>query len=122
MAHTLDWFEIRTHNIEKISNFYEALFGWKLLQKTSAEGTAVWIFDTGDEPRLENLRRGGFWLRPESEEAGLVVYIRVEDIESTLDQVTLHGGQIVTHKIPVGSGHAGFFKDPEGTLMGLYQD
>jgi predicted enzyme related to lactoylglutathione lyase len=64
MANTFDWIEIMTANIEETANFYEILFGWKIIQKDTAEGLDVWIFDTGGEPRVQNLRRGGIWLRP----------------------------------------------------------
>lgn len=122
MANTFDWIEIRTNNIEKSMTFYESLFGWKTTDKTIADGSDVWIFDTGGEPRIENLRRGGIWLRPTGAPLGIVVYIVVDDIEQTLKRVTELGGEINTPKIPVGAGYAAFFKDPDGNLLGLYQD
>lgn len=122
MTHTFDWIEIRTHDIHATADFYEALFGWKILQKTQAEDSAVWIFDTGDQPRLENLRRGGFWLRPDEEALGVVVYIVVNDIDSTLQRIVELGGKVIGQKIPAGSGQAAYFTDPGGNLLGLYQD
>jgi hypothetical protein len=38
-----------------------------------------------DEPRQENLRRGGSWLRPEGEALGIVVYSVVESVWSRKD-------------------------------------
>lgn len=122
MANTFDWIEIRTHNIEKSATFYESLFGWKTTKKEMAAGSDVWIFDTGGEPRLENLRRGGIWLRPNDEPLGMVVYVVVDDMKQALKRVTELGGEITTPKFPVGAGYAAFFKDPEGNLIGLYQD
>ena len=64
MANTFGWIEIRTRDIETTASFYEALFGWKVIEKETADGFDVWIFDTGGEPRVQNLRRGGIGLRP----------------------------------------------------------
>jgi len=122
MANTFDWIEIRTHDIEATASFYESLFRWKMTDKETADGLDVWIFDTGGEPRVQNLRRGGIWLRPEGERLGFVVYVLVDDIEATLEQVTKLGGEIIAPVIPLGAGHAAYFRDPSGNQVGLYQE
>jgi len=122
MANTFDWIEFRTINIETIATFYESVFGWKITDKEIADGSAVWIFDTGDEPRIQNLRRGGIWLRPAGERLGVIVYIVVDSIERTLKRVTELGGKAVNPKAPVGAGYAATFLDPDGNVFGLYQD
>ncbi len=122
MSNTFDWVEFRTGDIQATASFYESLFGWKIVSKEIAGGTDVWIFDTMSEPRLENLRRGGIWLRPEGENRGVVVYIHVDDIEKTLERVEELGGKVVNPKMVVGAGYAAFFSDPGGNLLGLYQD
>ncbi len=122
MANTFDWIEIRTHDIESTAHFYEQLFGWTITAKETADGLAVWLFDTGNEPRIENLRRGGIWLRPQGEPLGVVVYVLVEDIETTLKKVIDLGGKVVSPKIPIGAGHGAFFQDPSGNTFGLYEE
>lgn len=122
MANTFDWIEIRTSNIETTATFYESLFGWKTTEKVKADGFDVWIFDTGGEPRVQNLRRGGIWLRPKGEPLGVVVYVVVDDIEATLMRVIELGGKAVSPKIPVGAGYAAFFTDPSGNRLGLYEE
>jgi predicted enzyme related to lactoylglutathione lyase len=122
MTNTFDWIEIRTHEIEKTAAFYQSIFGWKIKKKESADGFPVWIIDTGDNPRVENLRRGGIWLRPETEPAGIVVYIFVDDIDTTLQQVVELDGKVVSAKAPMGSGYGAFFQDPSGNLLGLYEE
>lgn len=91
MANTFDWIEIKTRNMEETANFYENLFGWKIIRKEDD----YWIFDTGDSPRVQNIQRGGIWLRPDSENLGVVVYIAVDDIETVLKKVTELGGKPV---------------------------
>lgn len=122
MANTFDWIEIRTSDMETTATFYESLFGWKTTDKETADGSDVWIFDTGGEPRVQNLRRGGIWLRPKGGPLGVVVYVVVNDIEATLKRVTELGGTVASPKIPVGAGYAAYFKDPSGNLLALYED
>jgi uncharacterized protein len=122
MSNTFDWIEIKTRDIQKTAHFYESLFGWRIINKEIASESAYWVFDTGGEPRLEDLRRGGIWLRPPGEPLGIVVYIVVDDIEATLKKVVELGGVVATPKAPVGSGYGAYFTDPDGNYLGLYED
>ncbi len=122
MPNTFDWIEIRTHNIEKTMHFYESLFGWKITRKETAGGSDVWLFDTGGEPRVQNLRRGGIWLRPKGESLGVVVYVVVDDIDATLKRVTELGGKVAASKMSLGAGYGAYFTDPNENLLGLYED
>ena len=122
MANTFDWIEIRTSQVEETARFFESLFGWQITQKLDADGSPVWLFDTGGEPRLENLRRGGFWLRPVVEQPGVVVYILVDDIDQTLQKAVELGGKIVAPKSPQGSAFKAFFTDPSGALFGVWEE
>lgn len=122
MANTFDWLEIRTRNIEEGAAFYEGVFGWTVVEEETTEGVDYWIFDTGGEPRIENLRRGGMWLRPDGETLGVVVYIVVDDIEATLKKVTESGGTTVTPKTPQGAGARACFSDPSGNVLGLWEE
>jgi len=122
MSNTFDWIEIRTGDIEATANFYESLFGWKIIEKETAEGLDVWIFDTADEPRVQNIQRGGLWLRPEGEPLGVVVYIVVDDIEATLRRATELGGKVSTPKTRQGPAFRACFTDPNGNLFGLWEE
>ena len=122
MPNTFDWIEIKTSDIETTARFYEQVFGWRITEKAATAGTAVWFFDTGDEPRMENLRRGGIWSRPEGESLGIVVYIVVDDIEATLEKVTACGGIVINQKTPQGSAYQALFADPSGNQLGLWEE
>ena len=108
--------------MEGTANFFENLFVWKVTEKVTAGGSDVWIFETGGEPRVENLRRGGIWLRPKDQPLGVVVYIFVEDIELILEKVIELGGTVVSHKAPLGGGYGAYFTDPGGNVFGLYEE
>jgi len=122
MANTFDWVEIRTRDTDKAAKFYEDLFGWKVVHRETADGSDYWIFDTGDEPRVENLRRGAMWLRPDNGDLGVVVYVVVEDIEAVLQKVTDLGGEVILPKTPQGPAFKAYFTDPDGNLFGLWQE
>jgi predicted enzyme related to lactoylglutathione lyase len=121
-VNTFDWFEICTRDIETTAHFYENLFGWRIIEKEIANGSAVWLFDTGSEPRTQNLRRGGIWVRPQDEPLGVVVYIVVDDIVAILKKVVELGGNIVRPKIPQGPAHRAYFSDPSGNVFGLWEE
>ncbi len=93
-----------------------------MIQKETTEGFDYWIFDTGGEPRVQNIQRGGIWLRPEDEPLGVVVYIIVDDIEATLKKVTELGGDVVTPKTRQGPAFKAYFTDPDGNLFGLWEE
>ncbi len=93
-----------------------------MIQKETTEGFDYWIFDTGGEPRVQNIQRGGLWLRPEDEPLGVVVYIIVDDIEATLKKVTELGGEVVTPKTRQGPTFRACFTDPSGNLFGLWEE
>lgn len=121
MANTLDWMEVRTKDIARAAKFFEALFGWKVQQELTSEGTEYWIFDTGGEARVENLRRGALWLRPGGD-TGMVMYVLVEDIDASLRKVVRLGGKVVAGKQSAGPRQYAFFADPDGTVWGLWQE
>ena len=122
MGNTFDWIELRTSDVEGTARFFEELFGWQVLQRIAEDGSPYWIFDTGAPPRLENLRRGSFWLRPAREKPRTVVYIHVPDIDATLKKVVALGGKVVEPKVAEGSNFRAFFASPDGNVFGLWED
>ncbi len=122
MANSWDWVEIRVKDVERAAAFFEALFGWKVVQEVPADGTAYCIFDTGGAPRVENLRRGGLWLRPQGQAPAVVPYILVSDIDAALRKVQDLGGCVVSPPRQQGTSLCADFRDPEGNLFGLWEE
>ena len=122
MANTMDWVEIWTRGGQAAALFYEALFGWKVLERETAHGLDYWILDTGDEPRTETLRRVGLRVAPDEEALRVVVYVLVEDIDATLERVEELGGEVVMPKTREGDALKAYVKDPEGHVFGLWQE
>jgi len=55
MTYTFDWIEVGTRDVGRAAEFHRHLFGWEVVDKQVAGGSDYWIFDTGDDPRVENL-------------------------------------------------------------------
>ena len=121
-ANTFDWIEIRVQDAGRSASFFEALFGWKIQDREKAGGRDYWIFDTGDDPRSENLRRGGMWAVSEGGQPGVVVYIVTDDIEAVLEKVPRLGGTVVSPRTAQGAAFKAYFKDPSGNLFGLWEE
>ena len=51
-----------------------------------------------------------------------VITINVQDIHEALKKVKKMGGEVIRGKMQVGEmGHAAYFKDTEGNIIGLWQ-
>lgn len=108
------YLEIPTVAIPRSVAFYQAVFGWK----TRTRGDGAIAFDDGVEV-------SGSWVtgRPVSPAPpGLLLYIMVDDISATLDTIVAKGGRIVQ---PMGADAPELtarFADPDGNVLGLYQE
>jgi predicted enzyme related to lactoylglutathione lyase len=122
MANTFDWIEIRTRDAGAAARFYEAVFGWRVVARDDSEGTEYLIFDTGEAPRAQNLRRGAIRLAAGEEAPGVVVYVLVEDIDGVLAQVEEAGGEVAVPKTPQEESYKAYFRDPDGNLLGLWEE
>ncbi len=111
-------FEIVADDAERISKFYQNVFGWRV---EKWEGPMdYWFLMTGDkeEPGID----GAFGLRQSFEDV-TVNTIDVDDVEKYVKLVEENGGEIVRPKevIP-GVGYLAYFKDTEGNLWGMMKD
>ena len=105
--------EIPAVDVRRSSEFYASAFGWK----TRTRGDGSLAFDDGVG------QVSGTWVRGRKPmtDVGLLVYIMVDDIESTIGKLRIAGGEIVQ---PVGADAPEItarFRDPGGNVLGLYQ-
>ena len=105
--------EIPALDIQRSAEFYASVFGWK----TRTRGDGSLAFDDGVG------QVSGTWVRGRTPmtDVGLLVYIMVDDIESTISKLRIAGGEIVQ---PVGADAPEItarFRDPGGNVLGLYQ-
>src|SRR3954471_14379022 len=108
------YLEIPTADMPRSVRFYQEVFGWQVRQR----GDGATAFDDGAG------EVSGAWVtgRPSSPVPGLLLYIMVDSIATTVEAVTAHGGQIVQ---PLGVDAPELtarFADPDGNVLGLYQE
>jgi predicted enzyme related to lactoylglutathione lyase len=105
--------EIPATDVAVSIRFYESVFDWSIRRR--GDGQAA--FDDGAG------QVSGTWVtgRPPSREAGVLIYIMVENVEAAIEAVIANGGELVQ---PVGADAPEItarFRDPAGNLLGLYQ-
>lgn len=108
------YIEIPSVDIDRSMAFYKAVFGWNV--RTRGNGSRAFDDSVGGV--------SGSWVkgRQPTREVGLLVYIMVDSVESTIDAVVKNGGEIVQ---PIGADAPEItarFRDPGGNIIGLYQE
>jgi catechol 2,3-dioxygenase-like lactoylglutathione lyase family enzyme len=107
----VDFITVPTRDIERASAFYTEVLGLPASEKSEAEV---------ETPNVTL----SFW-NPEEEgdefftnSAGLA--LRVENVESAVDEVRAAGGEIMG-TVDTGVCHRGFVKDPDGNTVILHR-
>jgi len=107
------YIEMPAADVNASAEFYKSIFGWNI--RTRGDGSVS--FDDGVG------QVSGTWVlnRKPMTEVGLLIYIMVDSVATTIDKVTAKGGVIVQ---PIGGDAPEItarFKDPAGNILGLYQ-
>jgi predicted enzyme related to lactoylglutathione lyase len=118
-------FELPFDNAERAKKFYQTVFSWKTSPVPGMEYILVstGAVDGEGRPKAPGNINGGMGKRDEVLRQP-VVTIMVDDVDAVLKTVAHHGGSVVAKKTPIGDGSMGFtgyFKDPEGNVVGLFQ-
>ena len=110
-------FEIPASDPEHITGFYSKVFGWKI-EKWGHED--YWLATTG-ESDVHGIN--GAIMKRRDLEQPLVININVDDIDKTIEDIEANGGQVIVSKLSIPKmGWSAYFKDPDGVVMGLYQE
>src|SRR5947209_6719162 len=107
------YIELPATDIARSAEFYRRVFGWQTRER--GDGKLAFDDTVGQV--------SGTWVkgRPPSAAAGMLVYIMVTDAAATIDAIVANGGQVVQ---PIGGDAPEItarFLDPEGNLLGIYQ-
>jgi len=110
--HPIVHVELAVNDRKAARKFYGDLFGWEFQDYDEMNYTT---FSTGEGVA------GG--LNPVSEDyppGTVTFYIQTDDVTATLAKIETAGGKTVVPETEIpGTGHFGFFKDPNGNLVGL---
>jgi predicted enzyme related to lactoylglutathione lyase len=112
MSNTVAYFEIAGPDVQQLAAFYAQVFGWQ-----SRPGPFPGYLSMGSEVGTE--RGAGFRQEAAPER---VLYVRVADLQQTLDQAIAAGGKVLIPPTQVpGVVHFALFEDPAGNRMGIVQ-
>ena len=118
-------FEIPADDVERAKSFYGSVFDWDLNTMQMDEGEYTIATTTPVDESMMPTEPGGInggLMRRSDETPSPVITIDVDDIEQSLKDVEAAGGTTVTPRTPIpGMGAFGYFKDPEGNVMGLWE-
>jgi predicted enzyme related to lactoylglutathione lyase len=108
------YLHIPAADVRAAAAFYRDVFGWTIHNADS------------DRPGFEtpNGSLGGAWMGNQTpmREAGLLLYIYVDDVDGTVAKITGNGGEMVTEPYPQGTLRVATFRDPAGNLLGLWHE
>jgi uncharacterized protein len=110
------YLEIPAVDIEASAHFYSTVFGWRLRRR----GDGSLAFDDIDGGNGVS----GTWVtgRPASTQAGVLVWIMVDDVAKTLEAIVTAGGAVVDPITPQGPGEfIATFADLAGNVLGVGQ-
>jgi uncharacterized protein len=108
------YIEIPAIDVLLSASFYKKIFGWQIRERSDGY---IAFDDTVNEV-------SGTWVigRSPTTETGLLIYIMVDSVISTIKAIIAQGGKIVQ---PVGvyaPEITARFSDPAGNIFGLYQE
>ncbi len=113
----VSWHELMTDNYEGAFDFYSDLFGWEKGEPMDMGDAGIYqIINRGPAPF------GGMMNKPEGVPvSSWVYYVRVEDIDSTLERVRSNGGTVLMGPMEVpGGDRVAQCLDPQGACFALH--
>ena len=123
MDHTLIHFEIPAVNVEKLKQFYEEVFGWKILEYPGP--IDYWLIQTVPVDANGMLLRpgvnGGMY-KKQQPDIKPINYFAVESINDYLAKIQKLGGKVISPKQEVPDiGWVAAAMDPEGNQFALIE-
>ncbi|HRD57381.1 MAG TPA: VOC family protein [Ferruginibacter sp.] len=119
----ISWFEIPATNLERATNFYEAIFETKLIPM-DMDNIKMRMFAITD---MENgvggavVDSGGFH-KPSATDGSLIYLNGNPDLQNILNRVVNAGGTIMVPKMEISPeyGYMAVIMDTEGNRIGLH--
>lgn len=124
MSHTIVHFEIPADNPEKLKQFYENVFGWKI--EKSPGPIDYWMISTvpvDEQGKLTEIGVNGGMMKRQSPEHKITNYILVESVDEYAKKIENAGGKIIVPKTAVPSvGYWAMFVDPDGNVLAILEE
>jgi predicted enzyme related to lactoylglutathione lyase len=117
MGQPVAFFEVTSADAERAQKFYGELFGWQVSAPPELDGYA--LVDTGAG---EGAVSGGIGPAQGPGDAGVKIYMQVEDLDAHLSRAEELGGTrlVPPTDLPGGYGRFAVLADPDGNPVGLW--
>ncbi|OGJ49867.1 glyoxalase [Candidatus Peregrinibacteria bacterium RIFOXYA2_FULL_33_7] len=119
-------FEIPAHDRDRMSNFYEGVFGWQMQKMGPDMGNYVIAMTTDSDekgPKKPGAINGGFF--PVTDDNPMKhpsVVIQVEDINEHIEKVKSAGGKVIGKPMDIPDvGKYVVFVDTEGNMLSMME-
>lgn len=120
MKTPIEFIEIPAADFTRAVKFYETVFSIKLTLCDSCESEKMAFFNSfTNKPNLAISWSADF--HPSKD--GVLIHLKVENIEATLQQINANGGKTIRPKTKIeaeGMGYFSLFLDSECNRLGLY--
>jgi predicted enzyme related to lactoylglutathione lyase len=118
-------FEIPADDVARAKEFYASTFGWGL-QDFDSGGAPYTLVETVtvDQQQLptEPGAINGGLMKRSADTPNPVITIQVDGIDDALKKIEAAGGTTITPRTEIPEmGAFGYFRDPEGNVMGLWE-
>lgn len=111
----ISWHELHTTDYEAATDFYSRLLGWEVLDEMDmGEAGSYRIYGRGER------QYGGMFNSPAGMPPMFVFYVKVEDLDATMERVQTAGGQVVYGPEAVPGGRIAQCIDPQGAMFALH--
>ncbi len=117
MGQPVAFFEVTSPEPERAQQFYGELFGWQVAPAPGNDGYA--LVDSGAG---EGAIGGGIGPSQGPGDAGVKIYVQVDDLDAYLARAEELGGKplVPPMDLPGDYGRIAIFADPDGNPVGLW--
>jgi predicted enzyme related to lactoylglutathione lyase len=111
------FFEVSSPDHVRAQRYYAELFGWQVAADPAMGGYG--LVDTGAG---EDAITGGIGPAESPDDAGVRIYVKVDDLDAYLIRAEELGGTrlVPPTDLPGGYGRFAIFADPDGNPVGLW--
>ena len=117
-------FEIPADNPEKLKQFYENVFGWKIEKFPGP--IDYWMISTvpvDEQGKPTEIGVNGGMMKRQNPEHKITNYILVESVDEYAKKIEGAGGKIIVPKTAVPSiGYWAMFVDPDGNVLAILEE
>ena len=115
----VSWFEIPVTDFGRAKSFYETILGITIDEKDVGNSKMGWFPMDMEAPGSAGAIIMHEAYVPSHE--GTMVYLNVENIDSTLEKISANGGKVLIDKQSIGeNGSVAHFEDSEGNRVALH--